>query len=69
MVKGGSELRKLFLTLLAACLTFAGPTYVVFLLEKLESPHPFLKVLGFILFLVGLALFLVVVKGKGGASS
>jgi len=57
-----SSFKGVFLTLIAVFLTFAGPTYVILLLEKLGAAHPFLTFLGFILFLAGLVLILFLVS-------
>jgi len=59
-----AQLGKIFLTLVAVCLTFVGPTYAVLLLEKLGVSYPFLTVFGFILFLAGLVLIFFLVKEK-----
>jgi len=60
-----SNFWKAFLTLLAALLTFAGPTYVVLvLLNVLEINYAVSMVTGFILFIAGLALIWYLIKKK-----
>lgn len=60
-----SNFWKAFLTLLAALLTFAGPTYVVLvLLNVLEINYAVSMVTGFILFIAGLALIWYLIKNK-----
>ena len=60
-----SKFWKTFLTLLAALLTFAGPTYVVLiLLNVLEIGYAVSMVTGFVLFVAGLALTWYLVKKK-----
>lgn len=60
-----SRFWKVFLTLLAAFLTFAGPTYVVYLLANtLEINYVASMAFGFALLVVGLALIRYLI-GKG----
>jgi pilus assembly protein TadC len=48
---------KAILTLLAALLTFGGPTYMMYILEKLDVPHPLYLLLGLASFTAGVILF------------
>lgn len=60
-----SKFWKTSLTLLAALLTFAGPTYVVLVLSNvLKINYAFSMVTGFILFILGLALIWYLIKKK-----
>jgi uncharacterized membrane protein YhaH (DUF805 family) len=60
-----SKFWKVSLMVLAALLTFAGPTYVVLvLLNVLEINYAVSMVTGFILFIVGLALIWYLIKKK-----
>jgi len=60
-----SKLLKTTLVVLAAFLTFAGPTYVVYVLRSfLDISFTISVVCGFILFIVGLALFWYLIKNK-----
>jgi uncharacterized protein YybS (DUF2232 family) len=60
-----SRFWKTSLTLLAALLTFAGPTYVVLVLfNVLEINYAVSMVTGFILFIAGLALIWYLIKKK-----
>ena len=60
-----SKFWKVSLMVLAALLTFAGPTYVVLmLLNVIEINYAVSMVTGFILFIVGLALIWYLIKKK-----
>ena len=60
-----SKFWKVFLTVLAAFLTFAGPTYIVYvLLDILKIDYAVSMVSGFVLFLVGLVLIWHLIKNK-----
>lgn len=60
-----SRFWKIFLILLAAFLTFAGPTYVVYVLvNTLEINYVASMGSGFVLFLVGLALIWYLIKNE-----
>ncbi|MGB9676146.1 MAG: hypothetical protein ACPL0C_03035 [Candidatus Bathyarchaeales archaeon] len=60
-----SRFWKTVLVVLAAFLTFAGPTYVVYVLQSfLDIGFTISVVCGFILFVVGLALFWYLIKNK-----
>jgi len=60
-----SRFRKTFLIVLAAFLTFAGPTYVVYvLLDVLEIDYAVSMVSGFALFIAGLVLIWYLIKNK-----
>lgn len=60
-----SKFWKTSLTILAALLTFAGPTYgVLVLYNVLEIDYAVSMVTGFILFIVGLALIWYLIKKK-----
>lgn len=61
-----SKLWKTVLVVLAAFLTFAGPTYVVYVLQSfLDIGFTISVVCGFILFVAGLALFWCLIRNKG----
>lgn len=56
---------KTFLTVLAAFLTFAGPTYIVYALIKiLEIDYLISMVSGIVLFIAGLALIWYMIRSK-----
>ena len=56
---------KIFLVVLATVLTFAGPTYVVYvLLHLLEISYILSMVSGLVLFVAGLALMWYLIKNK-----
>jgi len=60
-----SRFWKTFLVVLAAFLTFAGPTYIVYVLsEALEIGYTLSMISGFALFLAGLVLMLYLVRKK-----
>jgi hypothetical protein len=60
-----SKLLKPTLVVLAAFLTFAGPTYVVYVLQSfLDISFTISVVCGFILFVAGLTLFWYLIKNK-----
>jgi len=61
----GSRFKLTFLVLLGAFLTFAGPTYMVYLLlNVLELNYAVSILSGLILFIIGLALILRLIKNK-----
>ena len=55
---------KATLTLLAAFLMFAGPTYLLFILQKLGVPHVLLVLCALASFTAGVTLILHLTKGK-----
>lgn len=59
------------LTLIAAALTFAGPTYLLYVLRRFALPSILLLLLGLAFFTVGIMLFVYLLKGeeKLGASN
>jgi ABC-type multidrug transport system fused ATPase/permease subunit len=58
-----SKFWKTFLVILAAFLTFVGPTYMVYLfLNVLDLSWAVSMISGFVLFVVGLALILYLIK-------
>jgi len=60
-----SKFWKTLLVVLAAFLTFAGPTYVVYVLQNvLEINYAVSMVSGFALFIAGLVLVLYLIKNK-----
>jgi len=60
-----SKFWKTFLVILAALLTFAGPTYVAYVfIYVLEIDYIVSMVSGFILFLIGLTLIRYLVRKK-----
>lgn len=60
-----SKVWKTFLVILAAFLTFAGPTYVVYVLQSLLDISSAVSIgCGFILFVAGLFLDWYLVKNK-----
>jgi len=52
------------LMVLAAFLVFGGPTYLLYALQGVAVPYPFVAVFGLACFVVGLFLFLRLLKGK-----
>ncbi|MGB9740992.1 MAG: hypothetical protein ACP5IM_07295 [Candidatus Bathyarchaeia archaeon] len=60
-----SKFWKTFLVILAAFLTFAGPTYVIYALTHfLDISFAFSAAFGFVLFVVGLVLDWYLIKNK-----
>ncbi|MEM3673818.1 MAG: hypothetical protein QW468_06350 [Candidatus Bathyarchaeia archaeon] len=60
-----SKMRKTLLVLLAALLTFAGPTYVVYVLhEVLEVGYATSMLSGLVLFAAGLILIWYLIRKK-----
>jgi len=60
-----SKIWKTFLVVLAAFLTFAGPTYVVYALQNiLGIDYAVSMVSGFVLFIAGLLLVWYLIKNK-----
>ena len=60
-----SRFRKISLVVLAAFLTFAGPTYIVYvLMHLLEINYAVSMVSGLVLFVAGLALMWYLIKNK-----
>ena len=55
---------KAGLTLLAAFLVFVGPTYLLYALQQVAVPYPLLALLSLACFIVGLFLFMRLMKGK-----
>jgi len=55
---------KAGLTVLAAFLVFGGPTYVLYVLQAVDVPYTLLTLLGLASFVVGLFLFMRLMKGK-----
>jgi len=55
---------KAGLTVLAAFLVFGGPTYLLYALQQVPVPYPFLALLGLASFIAGLFLFTRLMKGK-----
>jgi len=49
---------KLMLTLLAAFLTFGGPTYLIYFLKRFAIPYSFLVLLGLASLTAGIILFM-----------
>ena len=52
------------LMVLAAFLVFGGPTYLLYALQQVTIPYPFLALFGLASFVVGLFLFTRLMKGK-----
>ncbi len=60
-----SKFWKIFLTVLAAFLTFAGPTYMVYVLTNILKIDFFVSMAsGIVSFVAGLALILYLIKKK-----
>lgn len=55
---------RAMLTFLAALLTFGGPTYMLYILEKLAFPRLIWILLGLASFTVGIILFAHLLKGE-----
>ena len=60
---------KLLVTLLAAVLTFVGPTYLLYVLRRFALPHTLLVLLGLASFTAGMALLMQLVKGEEKAKA
>ena len=56
------RIRKTLLTLIAAFLIFAGPTYVVFLAQKIGISYAYSLILGIVLLVLGLIIVFRLVK-------
>jgi hypothetical protein len=71
MAKAGKEtFVRLVLMLLAAGLTFGGPTYLWYFIErKLHFPHLISLLLGLASLTVGISLFVYLLKGEGKAGA
>ncbi len=52
------------LTLIAVSLTFAGPTYLLYILRRFALPSPLLLLLGLAFFTLGIVLFAYLLKGE-----
>ena len=60
-----SKFWKTLLTVLAAFLTFAGPTYVVYVFMRILKIDYFLSMIsGIVLFIIGLVLIWYLIKNK-----
>jgi len=65
MAKAGKErFVRAVLMLLAAVLTFGGPTYLPYILEELAFPHLLSLLLGLASFAIGIILFVYLLKGE-----
>ncbi len=53
---------KVILILLAAVLTFGGPTYMIYVLERLGAPHLLYVLLGLAAFTAGVLLFMRLIE-------
>ncbi|MEM2917194.1 MAG: hypothetical protein QXN63_02415 [Candidatus Bathyarchaeia archaeon] len=62
LFKANSGIWKVIMILIAALLTFAGPTYAMYVLVKVKLSYPYVSVLGFLLFFVGVVMFLYLFK-------
>lgn len=61
----GSKSRKAFLTVLAAFLTFAGPTYIVYVFRNILEIDVFVSMFsGIVLFIAGLVLVWYLIKNE-----
>ncbi len=61
----GSKFWKTFLTVLAAFLTFAGPTYMVYVLRNILEIDYFVSIAsGIVLFVAGLVLIWYLIRKK-----
>ena len=67
----GKRFVRTALILIAASLTFAGPTYLLYILQRFALPSPLLILLGLAFFTVGIILFVHLLEGedKLGASN
>jgi len=57
-----ARIQRAFLVLLGMVLIFAGPTYVVLLIDMVGVPFPFTIITGGILFLIGLFIVFRLIK-------
>ena len=55
---------RALLMFLAAFLTFGGPTYLLYVLQKFVSLRPLLLLLGLASFVMGIILFAYLLEGK-----
>jgi hypothetical protein len=58
------EAVKGLLMLFAALLTFGGPTYLLYIFDKLNIPHLLSILIGLASFTAGLVLFVYLLKGE-----
>lgn len=55
---------RALLMLLAAFLTFGGPTYLLYILEKLDVPNLLSLLIGLTSLTVGVVIFVYLLKGE-----
>ncbi len=68
--KGQKSFAKALLRLLAVFLIFGGPTYLLYVLDKLEVPRLLVLLVGLAAFTAGVFLFVYLSEEEGkGASS
>ena len=63
--KGQKRFGKALLMLFAAFLIFGGPTYLLYILDKLEIPRLFILLIGLAAFTAGIILFAHLSKEEG----
>ena len=63
--KGQKRFAKALLTLFAAFLIFGGPTYLLYILDKLEVPRLLVLLVGLAAFTTGIILFAYLSKEEG----
>ncbi len=59
-----SKFGRIFLIIVAMALIFAGPTYLVYILNSLNVNFAASAVIGFVVFIVGIVLALYLVRKK-----
>ena len=62
--KGQKNFAKALLRLFAVFLIFGGPTYLLYILDKLEIPRLFILLIGLAAFAAGIVLFVYLSEEK-----
>jgi len=63
--KGQKRFAKALLTVIAAFLIFGGPTYLLYILDKMEIPRLFILLIGLAALTAGIILFAHLSKEEG----
>lgn len=64
--RGDSSIPRVLSTILAAILTFAGPTYLIYILRKLGVTYPIPVVIGLACFAAGVAIIVYLSRTERG---
>lgn len=63
--RGDSSIPRVLSTILAAILTFAGPTYLIYILQKLGVTYPTPVIIGLACFAAGVAITIYLSRTEG----